>query len=396
MSGTKTKKATIEARISDLERKLRDERKGLKIHLRPFTVLYNFGAVATRFLRHSIAVMSVHPITLYILIPLMALWILGTKVEGPHQELQSTIQIWGEYIVWWVGLGVLSSVGLGTGMHSGILFLFPHIFLVVQGAEECKSLNFDTLHHVWFRSFETNCVGVPNPSSVTFWAIFQKTFLPAMLWGSGTAMGEIPPYALSRAAAEAGQVDEEFEELTADKDNGNKYDVVNRMKIWMIEFLQNYGFWGVLLMSAWPNMAFDLCGICCGHFMMPFWTFFGATLIGKALVKVNLQAAFFITMFSDEYMAKFEKLIAAVTPTSWELDGKISEFLMDCRKQFHKASDKSNAGDKGLVGRAGNAVMTLFIAYFAVSAIEQFAVSYAAEQDAKKIEAERVRLEKEL
>jgi len=29
--------------------------------------------------------------------------------------------------VWWVGLGVLSSIGLGTGMHSGLLFLFPHM-----------------------------------------------------------------------------------------------------------------------------------------------------------------------------------------------------------------------------------------------------------------------------
>lgn len=39
--------------------------------------------------------------------------------------------------------------------------------------------------------------------------------------------------------------------------------------------------------AAWPNAAFDLCGICCGHFQMPFWQFFGATFIGKALVKVS-------------------------------------------------------------------------------------------------------------
>lgn len=35
-----------------------------------------------------------------------------------------------EYVVWWVGLGVLSSIGLGTGMHSGLLFLFPHMLKV--------------------------------------------------------------------------------------------------------------------------------------------------------------------------------------------------------------------------------------------------------------------------
>jgi hypothetical protein len=31
---------------------------------------------------------------------------------------------------------------------------------------------------------------------------------------------------------------------------------------------------------------FDLAGLTCGHFLIPFWTFFGATLIGKAIVKV--------------------------------------------------------------------------------------------------------------
>lgn len=39
-------------------------------------------------------------------------------------------------------------------------------------------------------------------------------------------------------------------------------------------------------MSAYPNAFFDLCGMCCGHFNMPFWTFFGAVFIGKALIKV--------------------------------------------------------------------------------------------------------------
>lgn len=38
-----------------------------------------------------------------------------------------------EYVVWWVGLGVLSSIGLGTGMHSGLLFLFPHMLKVRSG-----------------------------------------------------------------------------------------------------------------------------------------------------------------------------------------------------------------------------------------------------------------------
>ena len=41
--------------------------------------------------------------------------------------------------------------------------------------------------------------------------------------------------------------------------------------------------------SQIPNPLFDLAGITCGHFLVPFWTFFGATLIGKAVIKMHIQ-----------------------------------------------------------------------------------------------------------
>ena len=43
-------------------------------------------------------------------------------------------------------------------------------------------------------------------------------------------------------------------------------------------------------MSAWPNFAFDLCGMCCGHFKMDFWTFISATILGKAFTLRTIQA----------------------------------------------------------------------------------------------------------
>ncbi len=42
-------------------------------------------------------------------------------------------------------------------------------------------------------------------------------------------------------------------------------------------------------LSQIPNPLFDLAGITCGHFLVPFWTFFGATVIGKALIKAHIQ-----------------------------------------------------------------------------------------------------------
>lgn len=57
---------------------------------------------------------------------------------GEASDQLAELEEGAQYVVWWVGLGVLSSIGLGTGMHSGLLFLFPHMLKVRRRA---KSLN---------------------------------------------------------------------------------------------------------------------------------------------------------------------------------------------------------------------------------------------------------------
>ena len=64
------------------------------------------------------------------------------RVDGPHQ---AWVGEWEAYLVWcawWVGLGVLSSVGLGTGLHTFLLYLGPHIASVTLAAYECGSTDF--------------------------------------------------------------------------------------------------------------------------------------------------------------------------------------------------------------------------------------------------------------
>lgn len=41
----------------------------------------------------------------------------------------------------------------------------------------------------------------------------------------------------------------------------------------------------------------------CGHFQIPFLTFFIATLIGKAINKVSIQVVFIIVAFSQHMMS---------------------------------------------------------------------------------------------
>lgn len=56
------------------------------------------------------------------------------------------ILIWAKskiaWCLYWLGLGVLSSVGFGTGLHTFLLYLGPHITSVTLAAYECGGLNF--------------------------------------------------------------------------------------------------------------------------------------------------------------------------------------------------------------------------------------------------------------
>ena len=55
-----------------------------------------------------------------------------------------------------------------------------------------------------------------------------------------------------------------------------------------------------MLFASIPNPLFDLAGLTCGHLLIPFWTFFIATAIGKACNKTTLQAFFFILVCKKE------------------------------------------------------------------------------------------------
>jgi hypothetical protein len=66
-------------------------------------------------------------------------------------QARPCMQAWFAYVAWWLIQGILSSIGLGSGLHSGLLFLFPHFLKVrtIRGsvalAPDC---GFATLGHV--------------------------------------------------------------------------------------------------------------------------------------------------------------------------------------------------------------------------------------------------------
>ncbi len=354
-------------------------------------VLIRFSEKVFGWSQKGIASLMTSQLFLFGVLPLCVIYLFGSTLEGPHQPLFREISVWLKFAAWWMGLGILSSIGLGTGMHSGLLFLFPHIFFVVSTAEKCGHLDFDTRVNMWSNVMKPgdtfDCLSPAVPAAyeknVTFIALFMKAAVACMLWGIGTAVGELPPYATAYAARLAGKEDE-FEEMLAESEIDNK-DVVARMKKWMIDLVNDWGFLGVLLLSSWPNALFDLTGICCGHVLMHWTVFLSAVIIGKAFIKVNGQLAFFILLFSSKYRgAAVEKMSYLASLIGFD-PSKISVAL-------HNAAGKFSTGGSGeeetksIIALLFQYGVTIIILLFVKSCIEQFAQSQQKQIDDAKID----------
>jgi hypothetical protein len=80
--------------------------------------------------------------------------------------------------------------------------------------------------------------------------------LPCFLQSAGTAIGEIPPFWISRAARlSALQAGEDRSALPEELEGTSQYSIINKGKAFMVKFLQNHGFIGVLMMASWPNLG---------------------------------------------------------------------------------------------------------------------------------------------
>jgi hypothetical protein len=288
------------ARITELEEKWRRDCERLTLWQRPLGTMRVFLAALGSFACKLIIFILVHPLFLWVFLPLAVGWVAAELTPGPHSEFVRSVDFVFEYVAWWVGLGILSSIGLGSGLQTGVLFMFPHIIKVCLTAETCGTTNFESFSAIWFRASDTLFMCPDNMTGslpATYFGILKLVIVPSFLQSAGTAIGEIPPYWLTKAARQAEIQAGERVGVPVELETQSQYAFVNTVKSWLFQFLGTHGFLGVFLMASWPNFAFDLCGICCGHFLMPFWTFFGATLIGKAFIRNTYQTLFMVAIF---------------------------------------------------------------------------------------------------
>jgi len=316
---------------------------------------------------------------------------LAYTTDGPHSEFirnsEDTV-LWGLY---WVWLGVLSSVGLGTGLHTFLLFLGPFIARVTMAAHECGTTDFPEPPY----PNEINCPDEsPKGTLVSIFAIMSKVRFPAMCWGAGTALGELPPYFMARAARLTGVQDEddedlqEFQELLESQEKGestSNLDLMTRGKLFMHDLVQRVGFFGILAAASIPNPLFDLAGITCGHFLVPFWTFFGATLIGKAVIKMHIQKVFIIFLFSKHHVAWLLEIIKSIPVIGPLVIEPIEKFF---NKQQTKLQSGKSDGDNGnIIGNIFEIFIFVMVGYFIITILNSLAQSRVARiQKAKREE----------
>ncbi|XP_058073715.1 vacuole membrane protein KMS1 isoform X2 [Magnolia sinica] len=313
--------------ISELRERHQLDLENLTLTTQPFKTLKLFTLAIVQYLKQSILYVLTRGGWLMLFCTVaVASGLLLIAVDGPHEKHVQEFIRYFRFILWWVALGVASSIGLGSGLHTFVLYLGPHIALFTIKAMQCgrvdlKTTPYDTIQLKKGPSWlEKDCseYGLPMfpslPDSlvrVPLSSILPQVQLEAILWGFGTALGELPPYFISRAAYMSGSKLDTMEELDASsKEDGVIIGRLKQIKRWLFDHSkhnsQHLNFFTILILASVPNPLFDLAGIMCGQFGIPFWEFFLATLIGKAIIKTHIQTVFIISVCNNQLLEWIE------------------------------------------------------------------------------------------
>ncbi|KAG6548430.1 hypothetical protein Mapa_009917 [Marchantia paleacea] len=339
-------------------------------------------------------------------------------LDGPHELYVKESLAWARYVVWWVALGVASSIGLGSGLHTFLLYLGPHVTAFTMRATQCgrvdfKSAPYDTpqwgLTSSW-ASKDCSQIGAPQYPlllshseryMVPLHSVLVQVQLEAVLWGIGTALGELPPYFVSRAARLSGERPKELEEQLVSPAESFGPRLVQRLKLWMVNHFENFGFFTILCLASVsvPNPMFDLAGILCGQFLVPFWKFFAATLIGKAIIKTHIQTIFII-MVCNPYVLEL-----AMDMLTWMVKSLpvLNHFAPNILPTFERAKADSKVQSsthsdvkippKGsLASSAWNTVVMVMMAGFLSSIMKSAAQNVLKERQSRDLKALEARL----
>ncbi|KAL6957152.1 meiotic spindle pole body protein Kms1 [Sarracenia purpurea var. burkii] len=260
--------------IQGLRAKHQQELENLTLTTQPFRTLKFFTLAAIKYFKRSLSYLLAHggwPMVLCNVVALVG--ILLFTIDGPHGKHIEELRQYLQFGLWWVALGVASSIGLGSGLHTFVLYLGPHIALFTIKAVQCgrvdiKSAPYDTIQWKigpsWLDKdcleFGPSLFSSLHGSQVPLSSILPQVQMEAILWGIGTALGELPPYFISRAAHMSGSKLEEMEELDASstEDNGLIATHLNQIKRWFLSHSQYLNFFTILVLAS---VSYDFLSI---------------------------------------------------------------------------------------------------------------------------------------
>ncbi|KMT04946.1 hypothetical protein BVRB_7g171120 [Beta vulgaris subsp. vulgaris] len=326
------------------------ELKSLTLTTKPCTTLKFFVFAMYDYVKQSVSYLLAKGGWLLVFSSLvMSCGVLLATIEGSHGKHAEEVLRYIQFVLWWTALGVASSIGLGSGLHTFVLYLGPHIALFTIKAMQCgrvdlKSAPYDTIQLKRGPSWlDKDCADFGPPlfesvhgSRVPLMSILPQVQLEAVLWGVGTALGELPPYFISRAASLSGSNPVEKLDASSPEDNGIVGRHLKHVKHWLLSHSQYMNGWTILLLASVPNPLFDLAGIMCGQFGVPFWQFFLATLVGKAVIKTHIQTFFIISVCNNQLLNWVENELIWVLS---HIPG-VASVLPTLIAKLHAAKDK--------------------------------------------------------
>ncbi|MED6149655.1 meiotic spindle pole body protein Kms1, variant 2 [Stylosanthes scabra] len=323
MGSAKTKRSSTSRRTnSGHKRKQQLELENLTLTTQPFRTLKFFTLAIIQYLKKSLLyLLEIGGWLVLFVCAVGALAMMLIQSDGSHEKHLEELINYSSFVLWWVALGIASSIGLGSGLHTFVLYLGPHIVMFTIKAMQCgrvdlKSAPYDTIQFNRSPSWlDKECSQFGRPlfktdddgSRVPLSSILPHVQMEAVLWGIGTAIGELPPFFISRAAHLSGSKLDAMAELDTE-DKGFMATHLNRAKRWLLSHTQYLNFATILALASIPNPLFDLAGIMCGQFGVSFWKFFLATFFGKAIIKTHIQVC--ITIEDQQYCVYASFLIA--------------------------------------------------------------------------------------
>ncbi|CAN1807734.1 hypothetical protein LINPERHAP1_LOCUS25142, partial [Linum perenne] len=244
--------------VTELREKHHQELENLTIATQPIKTLKFFVLSIFQYFKLCVLYLLGKGVWLMLLSAVVVAFVfLVPTIDGPHEKHLEEVYHYLRFGLWWIALGVASSIGLGSGLHTFVLYLGPHIALFTIKAMQCgrvdlKSAPYDTIQLDRGPSWlDKDCDEFGDP-------IFQSHNLL-----------RVP---------------------------------LKTIKRWLMSHAQHLNFFTILALASVPNPLFDLAGIMCGQFGIPFWKFFLSTVIGKAVIKTHIQTVFIICVCNNQLL----------------------------------------------------------------------------------------------